>query len=393
MPAPPAGLLTRTELEARERALLAPYAVLAAESRGRVHPESEHPLRTAFQRDKDRIVHSTAFRRLELKTQVFVTHQWGQYRTRLTHSLEVAQISRTMARALALNEDLTEAIALAHDLGHTPFGHAGEEVLCELLSRYGRRFEHNAQSLRVVDLLEKKYLDFPGLNLTYEVREALEKHKSPYDNVGVADQPAGHLHLEGQLVDLADQIAYNNHDVDDGIAHGLVEAEELEAVPLWAEVLSELRQNYESRSVKMHIREAVRRLINLLVTDAIRETARNLATRGIASLSEVRACETRLVRFSLEMEVKNRQLRSFLFERLYRHPTVTADIEAGKRIVAELFLLFLEAPERLPEHIRYWLEGREDDREARLDVVTDYVAGMTDRYATQEHARLLGRRD
>ena len=263
-------------------------------------------------------------------------------------------------------------------------------MLNELLSERGRGFEHNAQSLRVVDVLEKKYLDFPGLNLTHEVREALMKHKSPYDNVGLSELEAGRLHLEGQLVDLADQIAYNNHDVDDGIAHGLIDAEELEAVPLWAEVLSLLRENYETRSVKMHIREAVRRLINVQVTDAMTRTAENLAGRGIGSLADVRRCPERLVGFSPEMEQKNRALRGFLFERLYRHPTVTADIEAGKQIVVDLFNYFIAAPERLPEHIRYWLEGREDDTEARLDVVTDYIAGMTDRYATQEHARLLG---
>ena len=381
--------VSRAELEAREAGQLLPFAVCAAGSRGRQYAEPEHPLRTAFQRDKDRIIHSSAFRRLELKTQVFVTHQWGQYRTRLTHSLEVAQISRTMARTLRLNEDLTEAIALAHDLGHTPFGHAGEEVLNELLTAHGRRFEHNAQSLRVVDVLEKKYLDFPGLNLTSELREALGKHKSPYDHPELSGEPPGQLHLEGQVVDLADQIAYNNHDVDDGIANELLVVEELEDIALWREVLAPLRERYRDRSAKMHIREAVRHLINQQVCDAVERTVGNLREHGIRTLGDVRQCEARLVGFSPKMERKNQELRAFLFEKLYRHPSVTGDIERGMRVIVELFELFMESPGRLPENIQYWLDGKADDKEVRLDVVTDYIAGMTDRYAYQEHERLL----
>ncbi len=373
----------RSYFEEQERKLLAPYASSSARSRGRRHKEPEHRFRTAFQRDRDRIIHSTAFRRLEYKTQVFVNHEGDHYRTRLTHSLEAAQIARTMARYLRLNEDLTETVTLSHDLGHTPFGHAGEDVMNALMAEHGG-FEHNLQSLRIVDHLERRYPEFRGLNLSYEVREGIFKH-SPRKEAGPAEfrndlSPS----LEAQLVDLADEIAYINHDLEDGLTSRLLELPVLEEVELWRTHFGEASRNHPSEPSKVRIRVAIRRIIDHLTTDLIAETERAILSAGVETDEDVRRNDGRLVRFTPEVEELKARLKRFLFQHLYRHYKVVRMAEKAKRVVKELFDAYVENPRQLPPHISARI-----DVEGLHRVVCDYIAGMTDRFALDEHRKLF----
>lgn len=376
---------TRDQMEEMEFLSLAPYATKSRDSRGRAFPEEEHPYRTAFQRDRDRIVHTTAFRRLEYKTQVFLISEGDHYRTRLTHTLEVAQIGRTLARALGANEDLTEAICLAHDLGHTPFGHSGEETLHELMEGHGG-FDHNRQSLRIVERLERTHEEYDGLNLTWEVREGIVKHRTEYDQ-GECDgyEPDRQPTLEGQIVNLADEIAYNSHDLDDGIRAGLIGPGGLQDLALWQEVLASLGLEETPREIgDLLRRQAVRRLIHLEVTDAVETTARLLREYGVASSEDVRALPEPVARFSPALEARNRELKDFLMRRVYRHSRVNRMAAKAKRLLTDLFRTYVEDPGQLPESTQARLRSESLHR-----VVCDYLAGMTDRYAQEEYRRLF----
>ena len=363
----------------------APYAADPQHSRGRRHPEPPARGRTDFQRDRDRIVHSTAFRRLEYKTQVFVNHEGDLFRTRLTHSLEVAQIGRAIARNLMLSEDLVEAVSLAHDLGHTPFGHAGQDALAECMKPYGG-FEHNLQSLRVVDELEERYGAFNGLNLTFETREGILKHCSPENARKLGELGERFLQkrqssLEAQIANLADEIAYNNHDIDDGLRSGLLEIEQLETVDLFARHARRVRGEFPAIAERRMIHETVRRMINTLVVDLVDESNRRIAHAAPESLDDVRRAGP-LIAFSSELRSEADVLKKFLHDHLYRHYQVMRMTAKARRIVHELFTAFADEPRLLPT-----------DHQARAAVdrpraIADYVAGMTDRYAIREHRRL-----
>ncbi len=375
-------MLSRERLEAEEERFLASYGMKSRESKGRRYKENEHPYRSPFQRDRDRIIHSTAFRRLEYKTQVFVNHEGDYYRTRLTHTIEVAQVARTIARALGLNEDLTEAIALAHDLGHTPFGHAGEETLSKLMKDSGG-FEHNCQGLRVVDKLEKKYQEFDGLNLTYEVREGIIKHRTPYDILTEYREfePDKSPTLECQVVSLADEIAYTSHDLDDGLKADLLSVKELKQIKLWSSIYEKAAKEV-SEEEKIRY-ETIRSLINLLVNDLIVETERRLQHFQIKSVAEVREKEN-AVSFSSALEEEYRLLKQFLLERMYRHYRVIRMAEKARRVIESLFEVYTEESKQLPPSARESLKG-----EAISRIVCDYIAGMTDRFALEEYKKLF----
>ncbi len=374
---------------------LAPYAAREECSRGRRHPEAAPATRSEYQRDRDRIIHSAAFRRLEYKTQVFVNHEGDLFRNRLTHSLEVAQITRSLARTLALNEDLSEAIALAHDLGHTPFGHAGQDALNECMRDFGG-FEHNAQSLRVVDELEDKYADFRGLNLTFETREGILKHCSERRARELGDvgerfllrrQPS----LEAQLTNVADQIAYNNHDVDDGLRAGLLNLAQLQEVPLFARHLAAVRSRYAALTPRQLRHETIRRMINALVVDLAEQTEAQLRELRPADIDAVRAASTPLVGFSPAMQAENRELKRFLQANMYQHHQVYRVMNKAQRVVRELFGALQEDPRLMPPEFHEGAKAAElaSGIAGRARVVADYVAGMTDRYAIDEHERLF----
>lgn len=374
---------SRTFLESIEEGSLAPYAVHSSQSRGRAYPEEEAPYRTAFMRDRDRILHTTAFRRLEYKTQVFVNYEGDYYRTRLTHTLEVCQIGRTLARALGLNEDLVEAIALAHDLGHPAFGHSGEETLAELMADHGG-FNHNAQSLRIVEKLERRYPDFPGLNLTWEVREGIIKHETLYDRADAsAFEPDLRPPLEAQVVNVADETAYTAHDLDDGLRSGMIQFADLEGLALWEELLEQLGMKGRPSS-EMDRRRIIRRLIGIQVTDILEETSRRLKEAQIATLDDVRRYPGPLVGFSAEMEEKNRELKAFLFRHLYRHWRVVRMAVKARWFIRRLFQAYTAEPQLLPPDTRARLAEEDLHR-----VVCDYIAGMTDRYALEEYRKLF----
>ena len=338
-----------------------------------------------YQRDRDRIIHSAAFRRLEYKTQVFVNHEGDYYRTRLTHTLEVAQIARTIASALRLNIDLTEAIALAHDLGHTPFGHSGEEALNELMAKFGG-FNHNLQSLRVVDVLEERYPDFPGLNLTWEVREGILKHSSAFDKAGkIKDLAPDELPtLETQIVDIADEIAYDNHDLDDGLTSGLLKEWDLEKLAIWNNIYKTISQKYAKISEEKRKYLIIRSLIDIQVTDLIQETEKKISKLKLKSYLEVKKCDEKVVSFSKEILDLRKLLREFLMQKLYHHYRVIRMSNKAKRFIQELFKVYVNKPEQLPPQIqkRISIDG------ARR-VVCDYIAGMTDRYALDEYRKLF----
>ena len=365
---------------------LVPYAVAAHNSRGRKVAEEAPQGRSEFQRDRDRIIHSGAFRRLEYKTQVFVNHEGDLFRTRLTHSIEVAQIARSIARRLRLNEDLAEAISLAHDLGHTPFGHAGQEALNDCMKAYGG-FEHNLQSLRVVDMLEERYAAFDGLNLCFETREGILKHCSVDNASRLGDVGERFLNnrrpsLEAQIANLSDEIAYNNHDVDDGLRSGLISLEQLEAVPLVATQLNEVRLAYPDLPERRVVHETVRRMINTLVTDLIRQSESNIVSLSPTTLEDVRNAPA-LIAYSSGMDAQQRTLKNFLRIHLYRHYRVLRMSAKAQRIISDLFGIFMADSRLLPPQFQSLAEHD------RARAVADYIAGMTDRYAIREHRRIF----
>lgn len=378
-------MLTRQEIEDIELRTLAPYATKAKESRGRVHKEEEHPYRTCYQRDRDRVVHSTAFRRLEYKTQVFVNHEGDYYRTRLTHTLEVSQIAVSIARNLGLNADLVEAVALAHDIGHPPFGHSGEEELRELMRDYGG-FDHNLQGLRVVDLLEERYPAFKGLNLSWEVREGVNKHKTTYDHPSsLAElEPDKSPTLEAQVVDLADEIAYDNHDLDDGLTSGLIKEEDLFEVPLWRYIHEKILSRFRDLKDEIRKYQIIRELINAEVTDLIVESEKRIAQFGIRTHEDARNLSERVIRFSQKMLEERQPLKKFLYDNLYMHHKVIRMADKSRRFIRELFGVYLSNPDQLPPTSRQRLKEEEPKR-----VVCDYIAGMTDRYALDEYIKLF----
>ncbi len=375
--------------------VLAPYAASDASSRGRRHAEPGPGHRSQYQRDRDRIIHSSAFRRLEYKTQVFVNHEGDLFRTRLTHSLEVAQIARTVARTLRLNEDLCEAICLAHDLGHTPFGHAGQDALHDCMRDHGG-FEHNAQSLRVVDELENKYADFRGLNLSFETREGILKHCSKtrarkLGEIGQRFIDGTAPGLEAQLANLADEIAYNNHDVDDGVRSGLVSLEQFEAVPLVARHLDEVRRRHPRATPRQTRHETIRRIINTLVSDLIDTSLTRLAEAAPPDIEAVRTSGRLLIAFSDEVRHEASELKRFLYQNLYRHHRVHRMTSKAKRVVREMFEAFMDDPRLMPPefHDGALALERSEGPAGRARIVADYVAGMTDRYALDEYERLF----
>ena len=372
---------TRELVEKVEAESLAPYAVKSGESRGRIHPEAEHRYRMVFQRDRDRVVHCRAFRRLEYKTQVFVYHEGDHYRNRLTHTIENAQIARTLARTLCLNEDLAEAVALAHDLGHTPFAHAGERVLNQLMCDDGG-FDHNRQTLRVVDLLEFRYPAFDGLNLSLEVREGLLKHGCNWQHPVPVPELENQRYLEAQVANLADEIAYSNHDLDDGLNSGILDLEMLEDIWIWREAKGIASERWRGRDGTVEPRQTITALIDILVTDAIDSTAKRLSAANPATADEARKSEQLLVGYSDRVHVGKRELKEFLRKHFYYHPRVQRMTDRAEKILSDLFRVHREDLSLLPDKAR---EGDGDD--ARR--VADYLAGMTDRFAMSSHAKLV----
>ncbi|MBP7585339.1 MAG: deoxyguanosinetriphosphate triphosphohydrolase [Spirochaetes bacterium] len=376
--------IDREYLHDNEDHLLSPLAARSKYTRGRQYPEEPHPYRAEFQRDRERIIHCRAFRRLEYKTQVFVNHEGDHYRTRLTHTIEVAQIARSIARALRLNEDLAEGIALAHDLGHTPFGHTGETVLNGLLKEDGG-FEHNRQSLRVVDMLEERYQDFPGLNLTWETREGIIKHSTSYDHPEVSDfAPGERPGLEAQIIDFADEIAYNNHDLDDGLSSGMLDREGVAGLALWRHAMKAAGMADMPRgSGKLAVSRIIRTIINLLVTDLIATTEQSVVRLGLSSYDEVRRCVEKPVGFSGEIAAMSDELKRHLMKNLYRHYRVVRMGIKAERVIEELFGIYCEHPDALPDAYRSRIGS-----DGLKRTIADYIAGMTDRYAMEEHQKL-----
>jgi dGTPase len=374
----------RTYLHNLEDAVQAPYAAKSKYSRGRKYREDPHPYRTEFQRDRERIIHSRAFRRLEYKTQVFVNHEGDHYRTRLTHSIEVAQIARAIARALRLNEDLAESIALAHDLGHTPFGHTGERVLNELLKDEGG-FEHNRQSLRVVEKLEKRYDTFSGLNLTWETREGIIKHSTSYDNPEVSDfAPDEQPSIEAQIIDYADEIAYNNHDLDDGISSGMLHLDDIMQLTIWGRASQRVTSKSSiPRDSKLMVHKIIRTIINILVTDLIETTREGIQSCGISEYEDVRKAPQKIVSLSDDVKAANNELKEFLMKNLYHHYRVVRMGIKAQKVISDLFTIYHEFPSALPDsyYSRIATEGLSP-------TISDYIAGMTDRYAMEEHQKL-----
>ena len=367
----------------------APYAVTEANSRGRKIAETAPNTRGEFQRDRDRIIHSTAFRRLEYKTQVFVNHEGDLFRTRLTHSIEVSQIARSIARRLRLNEDLAEAISLAHDLGHTPFGHAGQDALNACMKNYGG-FEHNLQSLRVVDLLEERYAAFDGLNLCFETREGILKHCSAEKTAQLGELGERFLNnrrpsLEAQIANLADEIAYNNHDVDDGLRSGLVTLEQLATVPLVASHLDKVRHAYPGLPERRVVHETVRRMINTLVSDLIKQSEHNIGAQNPSTIEDVRNAPA-MIAYSPEINEQQRELKNFLRTHLYRHYLVMRMSAKAQRIIGDLFGTFMADSRLLPP--QFQPHGNQTEPE-RARMAADYIAGMTDRYAIREYHRIF----
>ncbi len=378
---------------------LASYACDPRASRGRLHSEREDPFRSVFQRDRDRIVHSAAFRRLEYKTQVFVNHEGDHYRTRLTHSLEVAQLARTISRALGFNEDLAEALALAHDLGHPPFGHAGEDALKESMKDFGG-FDHNAQTLRILTKLEMRYAEFDGLNLTWETLEGVAKHNGPVAKPprAMAEYMKAHdleLHTyasaEAQIASLADDIAYNNHDIDDGLRSKLFTINDICEVPLAGKMFGEIRRLYANLEEQRIIHESIRRMINIMVADAITETGERIARNDIKTAQDIRQLNKPLVSFSEDMQKQIEELKAFLMQHMYRHYRVNRMTSKARRIVKELFGFFLAEPECLPSE---WQKDTDKPGSKKTaEIVADFIAGMTDRFAIGEHERIFNVRE
>ena len=374
---------------------LASYACRADQSEGRLYDESESENRTCFQRDRDRVIHASAFRRLKYKTQVFVYSHGDNFRTRLTHTLEVAQIARTLARALYVNEDLAEVVALAHDLGHAPFAHTGEDALVECMKNLGG-FEHNDQSLRVIAVLEDKYPSFEGLNLTWETLEGIVKHNGPvkgnlpYQLSKIQKQTDLRLKtfatLEAQIAAISDDIAYNNHDVQDGLAAGLFTLDDLKSVPLMADVIDKVQAKWKDLVPHKLQAEIIREMIGVMVNDVLAESRQRLKDNNIESVEDIRCAKDQIIQFSPSMFDQVQDLRKFLWDRMYQHYTVNRMRHKAERIVGDLFDVFLDRPECMPDDWQLRING---DKKAKARVVCDYIAGMTDRYAMVEHARLF----
>jgi dGTPase len=378
-------IFTRELLEQREAEALAPYGLKSRDSRGRAYqPDPEPDDRTAFQRDRDRILHTTAFRRLEYKTQVFINYEGDYYRTRLTHTLEVAQIGRTVARALGANEDLIEAICLAHDLGHAPFGHAGEVSLNALMQGQGG-FDHNKQSLRIVTELERRYPQWPGLNLTWETREGIVKHETEYDISDASDYDADKRgHLEAQIANAADELAYTAHDLDDGLRSGLITPPELDGLDLWQMMRDEIGWRSD-RLDQLTRHRLIRRLIGIEVADLVQATHARLEAAGVKSVEALQRLPHNVIGWSERLAARNRQLKKFLYENLYRHYRVARMEAKANRVLSDLFEAYTQRPEQLPKETRQ----RVDAGAALPRVVCDYIAGMTDRFALDEHYKLF----
>lgn len=375
-------LFDRKKLEARENDL-APYGIRSQDSKGRLYPDHEPDFRTAFQRDRDRIIHTTAFRRLEYKTQVFINFEGDYYRTRLTHTLEVTQIGRTIARALGANEDLVEAICLAHDLGHPAFGHSGEATLAKLMAASGG-FDHNKQSFRIVTELENRYPDFPGLNLTWEVLEGIVKHETEYDvSDATAFNPHLRGHLEAQITNVADELAYTAHDLDDGLRSGMITVEMVEDLALWGEVTK--RVNWSGKRLDDISRHRIiRELIGLEVTDLVSNTVEAIARSGVQTVDELQQLPYNVVAFSDALRPLNKELKGFLYANMYKHFRVVRMQVKAERILTDLFNAYRSQPTILPRHIQAIIDQRGLER-----TISDYIAGMTDRFATEEYQRLF----
>lgn len=382
-------MLTRKEIEEWEEKALSPLAMKSKRSKGRKHAEEEHIYRSVYQRDRDRIIHSAAFRRLEYKTQVFVYHEGDYYRTRLTHTLEVAQIARTISKSLRLNEDLTEAIALVHDVGHTPFGHAVEDVLDKLIKEEGG-FNHNLQGLRVVDVLEERYPCFEGINLSWETREGIIKHS--FSNIieerhffssefDLKEFPT----LEAQVMDIADMIAYDNHDLDDGIKSGMIEEADLKKVKLWDIIQKKVKKQYANLNKDLRVYLIIRSLIDLQVTDLIKNTSKNIKDLEISGFKDVKRCEKRIVSFSKEVSELREQLREFLCKYLYSHWRVLRMSDKAGRFISALFSVYINNPGLLPPAVTKSIRKKESIKRS----ICDYLAGMTDRYALEEYKKLF----
>jgi dGTPase len=382
-------IVVRSVQEQRERTFLAPYAKLSENTQGRVHAEEECPYRTSFQRDRDRVIHSKAFRRLEYKTQVFAYYEGDHYRTRLTHTLEVAQIARSIAQYLGANEDLTHAIALAHDLGHTPFGHAGEQALQEIMNLRGG-FEHNAQSLRVVDLLEARYPDFPGLNLTFETRSGIIRHSTVYDHApkeallefGSDPRPL----LEAQIVNLADEIAYNCHDIEDGLRSGFFDESDLGILEIWNAVTKIIDRLHPELDRDTFRYQCIRVLIDLFIRDLVQQTESTLSSRSFKAPEEISQSSEATARFSPEMQTWKIQLNQFLHKRFYTHHKIMRMQYKAARLLRDLFDEYVNRPSQLPPGVQKRIK---DDQDSPERVVCDYIAGMTDRFALDEHRKLF----
>ena len=378
-------MLTRKDIEKRESDLLAPYAMHSMDAKGRKYPEAEPKYRSVYQRDRDRIIHSTAFRRLEYKTQVFVNHEGDYYRTRLTHTMEVSQIARSIARTLSLNEDLVEAIALSHDIGHPPFGHAGEESLSMLMKDNGG-FDHNLQGLRVVEELEQRYPDFPGLNLTWEVREGINKHTTMFDKAEQLKEyePGSSPTMETQVVDVADEIAYDNHDIDDGLTSGLIEEDGLLDIKLWKDAARFVKKGRIDLPEKIKKHQIIRRLIDIQIEDLLRTSEKNIKASSIKNVADVRKHKKKVVVFSEDMHKKRKELRLFLMDNLYKNFRVMRMSDKARRFIADLFNVYLEKSEQLPPSDQKKIKKLGNHR-----VICDYIAGMTDRYALDEYKKLF----
>jgi dGTPase len=375
-------MYSRPELEEIENSSLAPYGMRSKDSKGRAYEDHEPDYRTAFQRDRDRVLHTTAFRRLEYKTQVFINFEGDYFRTRLTHTLEVAQVGRTIARALGANEDLVEAICMAHDLGHSPFGHAGESTLSTLMNDFGG-FDHNKQSLRIVTELEQRYPEFPGLNLTWETREGMVKHESEYDLTDASRfNPELRGNLETQICNVADELAYTTHDLDDGLRSGMITPQLLNGIALWQTLIETCGwSGPHLQDLDRH--RMIRKLVGMLVSDIIHSTDERLKKSGAKSALDIQKLSENIIGYSLEMQHRNREMKDFLFSKLYRHYRVVRMQVKAEHIVADLFKAYQTEPLILPDHVQQWIPGRGVER-----TICDYIAGMTDRYAIEEHARL-----
>jgi len=378
-------MITRKDIEKRESDLLAPYAMHSRDTKGRKYPEEESKYRSVYQRDRDRIIHSTAFRRLEYKTQVFVNHEGDYYRTRLTHTLEVSQIARSIARTMSLNEDLVEVIALSHDIGHPPFGHAGEESLRALMKDNGG-FDHNLQGLRVVEELEQRYSGFPGLNLTWEVREGINKHIAMFDRVKQLKEfnPGSSPTIETQVVDIADEIAYDNHDIDDGLASDIIKEKGLLELRLWRDAARFVKKKLGDLPDKIRKHQIIRKLIDTQIVDLLTASEKNIKSGNIKNVMDVRKYKKRLVAFSEDMQKKRKELRAFLIDNLYNNFRVMRMSYKAKRFIAGLFKVYLEKPEQLPPS-----DQKKINKAGNYRAICDYIAGMTDRYALDEYKKLF----